>query len=163
MQINWSLRELEVFLVLAETLSFRRTAAQVNLSQSAVSGVVTRLEGALAVRLFDRNTRNVQLTVAGQVFAEQALLLHVEVLGGVELNCCRQGRAQACGALADERPDRRPTGASRFEDFARAVSEGCHQTDASDSHAHHGTTWASCAEAGSTVSGVLCAAICSST
>ena len=83
MQINWSLRELEVFLVLAETLSFRRTAAQVNLSQSAVSGVVTRLEGALAVRLFDRNTRNVQLTVAGQVFAEQALLLRNQTEGAV--------------------------------------------------------------------------------
>ena len=75
MQINWSLRELEVFLVLADTLSFRRTAAQVSLSQSAVSGVITRLEETLAVRLFDRTTRNVQLTATGQVFAEQALLL----------------------------------------------------------------------------------------
>lgn len=78
MQINWSLRELEVFLALASTLSFRRTAAQVNLSQSAVSGVISRLEDALAVRLFDRTTRSVQLTVAGQVFAEQALLLRTQ-------------------------------------------------------------------------------------
>jgi len=70
MQINWSLRELDVFLALASTLSFRRTAAQVNLSQSAVSGVVTRLEETLAVRLFDRTTRNVQLTATGQVLAE---------------------------------------------------------------------------------------------
>jgi LysR family carnitine catabolism transcriptional activator len=78
MQINWSIRELEVFLALAATLSFRRTAAQVNLSQSAVSGVVSRLEDALAIRLFDRTTRNVQLTVAGQVFADQALLLRTQ-------------------------------------------------------------------------------------
>ena len=78
MQINWSLRELDVFLALAATLSFRRTAAQVNLSQSAVSGVVTRLEETLAVRLFDRTTRNVQLTATGQVFAEQALLLRAQ-------------------------------------------------------------------------------------
>lgn len=78
MQINWSVRELDVFLALAGTLSFRRTAAQVNLSQSAVSGVITRLEEALAVRLFDRTTRNVQLTVAGQVFAEQALRLRTQ-------------------------------------------------------------------------------------
>lgn len=78
MQINWSVRELDVFLALAGTLSFRRTAAQVNLSQSAVSGVITRLEDALAVRLFDRTTRNVQLTVAGQVFAEQALRLRTQ-------------------------------------------------------------------------------------
>ena len=75
MQINWSVRELDVFLTLAETLSFRRTAAQVNLSQSAVSGVVTRLEEALGARLFDRTTRSVQLTDAGQVFAKQAVLM----------------------------------------------------------------------------------------
>lgn len=78
MQINWSVRELDVFLALAQTLSFRRTAAQVSLSQSAVSGVVTRLEEALGVRLFDRTTRHVQLTGAGQVFAEQALLLRTQ-------------------------------------------------------------------------------------
>ena len=78
MQINWSVRELDVFLALAETLSFRRTAAQVNLSQSAVSGVVIRLEEALDVRLFDRTTRSVQLTDAGQVFAEQAVLMRTQ-------------------------------------------------------------------------------------
>ena len=78
MQINWSLRELDVFLVLAATLSFRRTSAQVNLSQSAVSGVIARLEETLAVRLFDRTTRSVQLTATGQVFAEQALLLRAQ-------------------------------------------------------------------------------------
>ena len=78
MQINWSLRELDVFLVLASTLSFRRTSAQVNLSQSAVSGVIARLEETLAVKLFDRTTRSVQLTATGQVFAEQALLLRAQ-------------------------------------------------------------------------------------
>ncbi len=78
MQINWSVRELDVFLALAQTLSFRRTASQVNLSQSAVSGVVTRLEEALGVRLFDRTTRSVQLTGAGQVFVEQAMLMRTQ-------------------------------------------------------------------------------------
>ena len=78
MQINWSVRELDVFLTLAETLSFRRTAAEVNLSQSAVSGVVTRLEEALGARLFDRTTRSVQLTDAGQVFAKQAVLMRTQ-------------------------------------------------------------------------------------
>ncbi|MDD0813432.1 LysR family transcriptional regulator [Curvibacter sp. HBC28] len=75
MKINWSTRELEVFLALGQTLSFRRTAEQVHLSQSAVSGVLTRLEETLQVRLFDRTTRSVQLTLAGQVFLEQAQLL----------------------------------------------------------------------------------------
>lgn len=78
MKINWSSRELEVFLALAQTLSFRRTAAMVHLSQSGVSGLVTRLEESLGVRLFDRTTRSVQLTGAGQVFVEQARLLQAQ-------------------------------------------------------------------------------------
>ncbi len=72
MLINWSSREIDVFLVLAETLSFRRTAERVHLSQPAVTGVIARLEQALQVRLFDRTTRQVQLTGPGQVFLEQA-------------------------------------------------------------------------------------------
>lgn len=56
---------MDVFLSLAETLSFRRTALQVHLSQSAVSGTVARLEEMLDVRLFERTTRTVQLTLAG--------------------------------------------------------------------------------------------------
>ena len=74
MQINahpgWTPRNLEIFLVLAETSSFRHTAAQVHLSQSAVSGVIAGLEEALAARLFDRTTRSVHLTTAGQVILE---------------------------------------------------------------------------------------------
>ena len=72
MQINWSSRELDVFLALAQTLSFRRTALQMHVSQSAVSGTVVRLEEALGVRLLDRTTRTVQLTQAGEVFLKLA-------------------------------------------------------------------------------------------
>src|SRR3989344_1358378 len=72
MKINWSAREVDVFLSLAETLSFRRTALQMHLSQSAVSGTVARLEEMLDVRLFERTTRTVQLTLAGGAFAQPA-------------------------------------------------------------------------------------------
>ena len=75
MLINWDSRELMVFLALADTLSFRRTAERVHLSQPAVSGVISRLEETLGVRLFDRTTRSVQLTGAGLVLVEQAQLL----------------------------------------------------------------------------------------
>lgn len=75
MLINWNAREFEVFLKVAETLSFRRAAEQVHLSQPAVSGLIMRLEESLGVRLFDRNTRNVQLTAAGGVLMQQVLLL----------------------------------------------------------------------------------------
>jgi len=84
MHINWTPRDLDVFLVLAETGSFRRTAAQVHLSQSAVSGVIARLEDALGTRLFDRTTRSVHLTAAGQVFVEQAKLLNAQTHEAVQ-------------------------------------------------------------------------------
>jgi DNA-binding transcriptional LysR family regulator len=74
-RINWTAHELDVFLTLAETLSFRRTAQQMHLSQPTVSGTVGRLEAMLSARLFDRTTRAVQLTEAGRVFAEQARYL----------------------------------------------------------------------------------------
>lgn len=83
-QLNWTPRDLDIFLVLADTGSFRRTAAQVHLSQSAVSGVIARLEEALATRLFDRTTRSVHLTVAGQVFVEQAKLLSAQTQEAVQ-------------------------------------------------------------------------------
>ncbi|PIT82512.1 LysR family transcriptional regulator [Limnohabitans sp. 15K] len=82
--LNWTPRDLDIFLVLAETGSFRRTAAQVHLSQSAVSGVIVRLEEALSTRLFDRTTRSVHLTVAGQVFVEQAKILSAQTLEAVQ-------------------------------------------------------------------------------
>nr|WP_315168394.1 LysR family transcriptional regulator [uncultured Limnohabitans sp.] len=84
MHINWTPRDLDIFLVLAETGSFRRTAAQVHLSQSAVSGVVARLEESLGTRLFDRTTRSVHLTAAGQVFVEQAKLLNAQTHEAVQ-------------------------------------------------------------------------------
>jgi LysR family carnitine catabolism transcriptional activator len=84
MHINWTPRDLEIFLVLAETSSFRRTAAQVHLSQSAVSGVLARLEESLGTRLFDRTTRSVHLTAAGQVFVEQAKLLSAQTQEAVQ-------------------------------------------------------------------------------
>ena len=77
MMINWTARDIDVFLALADTLSFRRAAERVHLSQPAVTAVVVRLEDALQVRLFDRTTRQVQLTGPGQVFLAQARRLQL--------------------------------------------------------------------------------------
>ena len=71
MLINWSSREIDVFLVLAETLSFRRTAERVHLSQPAVTAVIGRLEEALGVRLFERSARGVEMTPAGQQYLQR--------------------------------------------------------------------------------------------
>jgi DNA-binding transcriptional LysR family regulator len=57
---------LRTFVSLAETRSFSRTGARVGRSQSAVSGQVAKLETALGVKLFARDTRNVALTAEGE-------------------------------------------------------------------------------------------------
>jgi LysR family positive regulator for ilvC len=65
-------RSLELFLHLAESLSFSRTAEQKHLSLSAVSRSVQRMEAELGQRLFERDRRSVRLTPAGQRFQQYA-------------------------------------------------------------------------------------------
>lgn len=62
------LRLLQPFVALAEELHFSRAASRVHLTQSGLSQQIRRLERQLGVALFDRDTRNVRLTPAGQAF-----------------------------------------------------------------------------------------------
>jgi DNA-binding transcriptional LysR family regulator len=64
--MNYTLRQLRVFLAVAAQGSFSRAADIVGLTQPAVSRGVAELEEALGVRLLDRTTREVMLTDAGQ-------------------------------------------------------------------------------------------------
>jgi len=67
--MNYTLRQLRVFLAVADTGGFSRAADSVGLTQSAVSRGVAELEEALGVRLLDRTTREVVLTDAGHALA----------------------------------------------------------------------------------------------
>ena len=60
------LRELRIFLVLADELHFGRTAERIGISQPGVSEAVRVLESRLGVKLFDRTSRRVRLTPAGE-------------------------------------------------------------------------------------------------
>lgn len=66
--MNLSLRQMRAFAALAETLNFTRAADQCNLTQSAFSSLIANLESDLRLKLFARNTRNVELTNEGEVF-----------------------------------------------------------------------------------------------
>jgi DNA-binding transcriptional LysR family regulator len=80
---NLSVRQLRAFIALAEKKNFTKAAYQCNLSQSAFSSLIRTLEEGLGVRLFDRDTRNVELTPEGELFQHGAarLLEHLrEVL-----------------------------------------------------------------------------------
>jgi len=64
--MNVSLRQIEVFLAVAQTMSFSQAAKACHLSQPALSANIKRLEDALGARLFDRHTRKVALTPVGR-------------------------------------------------------------------------------------------------
>ncbi|MGB7803636.1 LysR family transcriptional regulator [Buttiauxella sp.] len=67
--MNYSLRQLKVFIAVAHAGSFSRAGEQIGLSQSAVSHSVKELESEIGVKLLDRTTREVVLTEAGQQLA----------------------------------------------------------------------------------------------
>lgn len=73
-------RELRCFNGVAETLSFRRAAERLNMSQPVVTKTVAQLEHRLGARLFDRTTRRVALTSAGVVLRREVeqLLAHFD-------------------------------------------------------------------------------------
>lgn len=64
--MNVSLRQLKAFVTIAETGSFTQAATALHLSQSALSGLIKDLESHWNVRLFDRTTRQLHVSVAGQ-------------------------------------------------------------------------------------------------
>lgn len=67
-----STRQLRAFLALAEHRNFTRAAQSSHLSQPAFSALIRTLEDAVGTRLFDRDTRSVQLTPEGRLFEGSA-------------------------------------------------------------------------------------------
>jgi DNA-binding transcriptional LysR family regulator len=66
------LRSLACAAAVAETLSFRRAAARLNIAQPALSQRIRVLEGEIGVALFQRDRRGVVPTAAGEAFLEPA-------------------------------------------------------------------------------------------
>jgi DNA-binding transcriptional LysR family regulator len=73
------LRQLRYFVTLAEELHFGRAAAREHIVQSALSQQLQRLERELGVRLLERSTHHVALTVAGSVFLVEARQIIAQV------------------------------------------------------------------------------------
>src|SRR5215471_2766638 len=66
------LRHLKYFLAVAETLHFSKAAALLGIAQPPLSQQIRNLEQLVGHRLFDRTTRGVRLTLAGQLLADRA-------------------------------------------------------------------------------------------
>ena len=76
------LSSVEIFCLVAEQQSFSNAAHQAGLTPAAVSRSIARLEARLGIQLFNRTTRNVRLTQAGEEYfleCKQALKQIAEV------------------------------------------------------------------------------------
>src|ERR1700739_2513629 len=69
------LRQLRVFVAIAEEGTFTAASDRLMLVQSAVSATIRALERELGTPLFDRTTRRVALTDAGQVLLPEARVI----------------------------------------------------------------------------------------
>lgn len=69
MRMKLTLHQLQVFLSVAELRSFTDAGRALNVSQPALSRTIRQIEEGVGARLFDRDTRNVELTPAGRELA----------------------------------------------------------------------------------------------
>jgi DNA-binding transcriptional LysR family regulator len=83
----WStveLREIRLFLTLAEELHFARTAERLEITPSRVSQTLRELEAKLGGRLVHRTSRHVELTARGERFREDVAELHEGVMSALQ-------------------------------------------------------------------------------
>ena len=89
--MNVTPRQLRIFLALAQSLNFSRTAEQFFVTQPSLSKAVKDLEDELGVALFERSTRSVRLTPAGEQLVPMARRIVGEFDTGLQL---MQNRAE---------------------------------------------------------------------
>lgn len=92
-----SLTELDAVLMVARHGKFRTAALELGLSTTALSNAVGKLERTLGVRLFNRTTRSVSLTEAGQQFVAQVAPALRDIHDAMEI--VRSQKATPSGTL----------------------------------------------------------------
>ncbi|MFZ7109157.1 LysR family transcriptional regulator, partial [Avibacterium avium] len=74
-----NLNELKHFLTAAQAGSFTKAAAQLGVSTSALSHSIRKLEEELKIKLFNRTTRSLATTEAGEQLFQQLLPLFAQI------------------------------------------------------------------------------------
>ncbi|WP_044530821.1 LysR family transcriptional regulator, partial [Herbaspirillum sp. B65] len=92
MRINIETAELQAFIAVARQSSFRAAAEGLFITPPALSRRIENLEQALQERLFDRTTRRVSLTPAGELFLVHAQAVMEEL--ELAVKSVAQGMAQ---------------------------------------------------------------------
>ncbi|MFF1902763.1 LysR family transcriptional regulator [Kitasatospora sp. NPDC058218] len=77
------LRDIEIFLALAEELHFGRTAERLHISQARVSQAIKKQERRIGAALFDRTSRSVTLTPVGEVLRVELQQAYDLIHGGL--------------------------------------------------------------------------------
>lgn len=78
------LRDLHIFLAVAEWKSMAKAARHLAVSQPVVSRAIADLEGNFGVKIFDRTPQGVEPTIYGQTLLERGLAIFDELRGSVK-------------------------------------------------------------------------------
>ncbi|GIF63967.1 LysR family transcriptional regulator [Asanoa ishikariensis] len=78
------LRDIEIFLTLAEELHFGRTAERLRVSQARVSQSIKAQERRIGGALFERTSRSVRLTPLGERLRDRLAAGYGEIMAGVD-------------------------------------------------------------------------------
>jgi len=76
------LKQLQYFIAVTEQMNFSKAAEKLHISQPSLSNAIKKLEQEIGSPLLKRNTRNLQLTEAGELLYERAkvILKNMEIL-----------------------------------------------------------------------------------
>ena len=89
------LTALRYFVTVGQELHFHRAAAKLNMTQAPLSAAIRKLEDELETKLFERTSRSVKLTEAGELFLEEAeAVLHRAKLARQRLDDLISGRGR---------------------------------------------------------------------
>ncbi|MER7170974.1 LysR family transcriptional regulator [Streptomyces mesophilus] len=78
------LRDIEIFLTLAEELHFGRTAERLHVTPSRVSHAIRKQERRIGAPLFERTSRTVRLTPAGRRLYQNLHPAYRQILDGID-------------------------------------------------------------------------------
>ncbi|MEU5565408.1 LysR family transcriptional regulator [Micromonospora musae] len=113
------LRDIEIFLTLAEELHFTRTAERLHVTQARVSQAIKKQERRIGAALFERNNRQVALTPIGQRLSDDIRPMYRGLHEGMDrARLAARGKTGVLtvGSIAVNLHDFRPL----FDAFAQA-------------------------------------------